>query len=75
MWDALGPNVETRAFEDAADRVRAEAVQAAASLSRLDAAVAVRLNESRLGATEDYDCQQGFLTTPRAERSPTTWTV
>lgn len=36
-WEAVRPNAETRAFEDAADRIRAEAVHAAAALGRIDA--------------------------------------
>lgn len=35
MWDAMRPVVETRDFQDAADRVRAEAVRAACDLGRL----------------------------------------
>lgn len=49
MWDALRPNVETRAFEDAADRVRAAAVGASGPLGR------VRLPESAaLGESQAY---------------------
>ena len=47
VWDALRPNLETRVFESAADRIRGEAVSAAASLSRLDAIAAVSLGESQ----------------------------
>lgn len=47
MWDAMRPTVETRAFEEAADQVRAEAARAAETLGRLDAASQVRLGESQ----------------------------
>lgn len=47
MWDAMRPNAETQAFEDAADHVRADAVRAAEKLGRLDAATQVRLGESQ----------------------------
>lgn len=47
VWDALRPNLETRAFEDASDRVRAEAVAAAEKLPRLDALVGPSLGESQ----------------------------
>ncbi|MBI2876551.1 MAG: hypothetical protein HYY20_06690 [Candidatus Tectomicrobia bacterium] len=48
MWEAVRPNVETRIFEDAADRVRAEAVSAAEALGKLDAASKVHLGESQI---------------------------
>lgn len=47
MWDAMRPTVETRAFEEAADQVRAEAARAAETLGRLDAASQVQLGESQ----------------------------
>ncbi len=47
MWDAVRPNAETRAFEEAADRVRAEAVRAADRLGRIGAAAAAGLGESQ----------------------------
>ena len=47
VWDALRPNLETRVFESAADRIRSEAVNAAAGLSRLDAIASVPLGESQ----------------------------
>ncbi|HSP81485.1 MAG TPA: halocarboxylic acid dehydrogenase DehI family protein, partial [Myxococcaceae bacterium] len=47
MWEAMGPNAETRAFESAADEVRAEAVEAAERLGRLGAWDAVHLGESQ----------------------------
>ncbi|MBW3654837.1 MAG: halocarboxylic acid dehydrogenase DehI family protein [Gemmatimonadetes bacterium] len=37
VWDALRPNLETRAFEEAADRLRARAITKAATLGRLGA--------------------------------------
>jgi hypothetical protein len=48
MWAAVRPNVETRAFENAADRLRAEAVHAADALGRLEAASRVQLGESQM---------------------------
>ncbi len=48
MWDATRPMVETQAFEEASDRVRAEAVRAAENLGRLDATKSVRLGESQV---------------------------
>ena len=47
MWDAVRRNAETRNFEDAADRVRAEAARAAETLGRLAAIDAVQLGESQ----------------------------
>ncbi len=47
MWEAMGPNAETRAFESAADEVRAEAVEAVVRLGRLGAWDAVDLGESQ----------------------------
>lgn len=47
MWEELQPNVETRAFEEAADRIRAEAVRAALRLDRLGAWEACDLGESQ----------------------------
>lgn len=47
MWEAMGPNAETRAFESAADEARAEAVEAAERLGRLGAWDAVHLGESQ----------------------------
>lgn len=49
MWDAVRPNAETRAFEEAADRLRAQAVAAAEGLGRLDA-----INRLRLGDSQRY---------------------
>ncbi|HVY61613.1 MAG TPA: halocarboxylic acid dehydrogenase DehI family protein [Planctomycetota bacterium] len=39
MWDAIRPNIETRAFESAADQLRASAVETAAGLGRIGASV------------------------------------
>ncbi|WNG32468.1 hypothetical protein F0U61_01730 [Archangium violaceum] len=58
MWEAMGPNTETRAFESAADEVRAQAAEAVNRLGRLGAWAAVRLGESQRyqlrGALELY---------------------
>jgi hypothetical protein len=47
MWDAIRPNAETRAFENAADEIRAEAVEKAAALGKLNAATRVTLGQSQ----------------------------
>ncbi len=47
IWDAVRPNVETRAFEDACDRVRAEVAVAAQRLGKLDVRPRVTLGESQ----------------------------
>ncbi len=47
MWNALKSDAETRAFEEAADRVRAEAADAAQGLGRLNAAAQAKLGESQ----------------------------
>jgi hypothetical protein len=58
LWEAMGPNAETRAFESAADEVRAQAVEAAERLGPLGAWGAVSLGESQRyqlrGALELY---------------------
>jgi hypothetical protein len=58
LWEAMGPNAETRAFESAADEVRAQAVEAAELLGPLGAWDAVSLGESQRyqlrGALELY---------------------
>lgn len=46
-WDALRPNVETPAFEDAADEIRRQAVLAAAGLPGVDALARAELGESQ----------------------------
>jgi hypothetical protein len=48
IWDALRPDLETRAFEDAADGVRAEAARAATALPRLVVAGPVMLGPAQL---------------------------
>lgn len=48
MWDAVRPNVETRAFENAADPLRTEAVRRATTLGSLEAAGRVRLGQSQI---------------------------
>lgn len=47
LWGTLGPNLETRAFEEAADALREEALEDAAALGPLGAWEAVRLGESQ----------------------------
>lgn len=47
MWDAMRPLIETRAFEDAADQIRAESVRMAESIGRLDAHSKAGLGESQ----------------------------
>jgi hypothetical protein len=58
MWEAMGPNTETRAFESAADEVRARAVDAVDRWEPLGAWGAVSLGESQRyhlrGALELY---------------------
>lgn len=47
MWDAVRPNAETRTFEQSADRVRAEAAEAAQALGPLGVIADVSLGESQ----------------------------
>lgn len=47
MWEAMRPNAETRAFEEAGDRLREEAVHAAAGMDRLSVLGLARLGESQ----------------------------
>lgn len=47
LWARVAPNLETRAFEEAADAVREEALAAAGGLGPLGAWEAVRLGESQ----------------------------
>lgn len=58
MWEAMEPNAETRAFESAADEVRARAVEVVDGWGRLGAWEAVHLGESQRyhvrGALELY---------------------
>lgn len=49
VWDALRPNVETRAFEEAADEVRRVAVRAAVALPPVRA-----LDRAELGESQRY---------------------
>lgn len=52
MWDAMRPNLETRAFEDAADQVRREAVQLTTDLPALGA-----LDISQPGESQSFQIQ------------------
>jgi hypothetical protein len=47
LWDAMRPNLETLAFEEAAGRLRAEGVRLAAELGNLDGLERVPLGESQ----------------------------
>jgi hypothetical protein len=47
MWEAVRGNLQTRAFEDAADQIRAEAVTLAQRLGRVDARSTVELGDSQ----------------------------
>lgn len=47
VWDAMRANAETRAFESAADQLRADAARAAAKLGPLEARSRVSLGESQ----------------------------
>lgn len=47
IWDAVRHNLETRAFESAADQVRADAARSAVALGRLGATDDVALGESQ----------------------------
>lgn len=47
MWEAVRPNCETRAFEEAASRIRAEAVSAADHIGRVGALARAGLGESQ----------------------------
>jgi len=53
MWAAMRPNVETRAFEEAADRLREEAVHAAAGMERLSVLARAQLGESQAFQAEN----------------------
>ncbi|MEW5927506.1 MAG: halocarboxylic acid dehydrogenase DehI family protein [Gemmatimonadota bacterium] len=53
VWDALRPSLETRAFEDAADRLRAEAVRAGDTLGRVGAPAHARLGQSQAAQVRD----------------------
>lgn len=56
LWDALRPNVETRAFEESADRLRAEAVRLADGLDRLSA-----LGPAQLGESQAYQAEAALM--------------
>lgn len=47
VWNALRPNLESQFFEESADQIRADAVNSAAALGRLNAVAAVSLGESQ----------------------------
>jgi len=47
LWDAMRPNLETLAFEEAAGKLRAEGVRLAAELGNLDGLARVPLGESQ----------------------------
>ncbi|MGQ0752105.1 MAG: hypothetical protein ACT4PS_16355 [Betaproteobacteria bacterium] len=47
MWDAVSANAATADFEQAADRIRAEAVRATQQLSSVDALGSICLGESQ----------------------------
>lgn len=55
LWEAVRPNVETRAFEEAAARIRAEAVGAADQLGRLGA-----LHRAQLGESQAYHVESSL---------------
>lgn len=47
LWEAVCPNAETRVFEEAADRLRAEAMRRVETLGTLDAPLFASLGESQ----------------------------
>jgi hypothetical protein len=47
LWDAFKPNVETRAYENAADALRADTVRIAGTLGKVDIKRKVSLGESQ----------------------------
>ena len=55
IWDAVRPNVETRAFEQGADELRAEAANAVDALGRLSAA-----SEAALGQSQTYQVRSAL---------------
>ena len=55
IWQALSPVVSTRAFEQAADRVRARAVESTAVMERLGVPDSVRL-----GPSQSYQIQKAL---------------
>jgi hypothetical protein len=56
LWAAVLPNAETRAFEEAADRLRDEAVHAAARLDRLSV-----LGRAQLGESQAFQAEAALL--------------
>src|SRR5687767_10855882 len=56
FWEAVRPNVETRAFEEGADRLRDQAVQAAATFDRLSA-----LGLAQLGESQAYQAEAAVM--------------
>lgn len=55
MWDAMRPLVETRAFENAGDRIRSESVSLAEKLVKIDAR-----NKIELGESQQYQIQKAL---------------
>lgn len=56
MWRAMRPNLETRAFEHASDRVRAQAAEAAVSIGKVNAA-----EQALLGPSQSYQVRAALL--------------
>lgn len=56
LWEAVRPNAETRAFEEASARIRAEAVTAADHLGRVAA-----LSRAQLGESQAYQVEASLL--------------
>lgn len=56
LWAALRPNAETRAFEEGADRLRDEAVHAAAGVDRLSV-----LGLAQLGESQAYQAEAALM--------------
>lgn len=55
MWEAMRPNCETRAFEEAGDVLRSEAVHAAAGMERLSV-----LGRAQLGESQAYQAENAL---------------
>lgn len=56
LWGAMRPNAETRAFEEAADRLREEAVHAAAGMDRLSV-----LGRAQLGESQAFQAENALM--------------
>jgi hypothetical protein len=56
LWAAMRPNAETRAFEEAADRLREEAVHAAAGMDRLSV-----LGRAQLGESQAFQAENALM--------------